>query len=158
MFTRSCDPFSCSLNIISDYLVDLFYKGLEYRTINSHGSAFSMTHLQIDSVCVGTHPFISRPHRPIASSTVSRWLKYVLKLVGIDVYKGHSTGSVAASAAKLEGVSSSDILKVADWSRETTFIRFYNRPLDNVDVGINLLSQNWQVMLYSAKVTSKRGR
>ena len=33
---RSCDPFSCSLNIISDYLVDLFYKGLEYRTINSH--------------------------------------------------------------------------------------------------------------------------
>ena len=33
---RSCDPFSCSLNIILDYLVDLFYKGLEYRTINSH--------------------------------------------------------------------------------------------------------------------------
>ena len=30
---RSCDPFSCSLNIILDYLVDLFYKGLEYRTI-----------------------------------------------------------------------------------------------------------------------------
>ena len=33
-----------------------------------------------------------RPHRPIASSTVSRWLKYVLKAVGIDVSicKGHS--------------------------------------------------------------------
>ena len=50
------------------------------------------------------------------------------------------------------------ILKVADWSRETTFTRFYYRPLDNVGVGINLLSQNWQVMLYSAQVTSKRGR
>ena len=48
-----------------------------------------------------------RPHRPIASSTVSLWLKYVLKSVGIDVsiYKGHSIGSAAASAAKLEGDS-----------------------------------------------------
>ena len=85
-----------------------------------------------------------RPHRPIASTTVSRWLKYVLKSVGIDVsiYKGHSTRSAAASAAKRKGVSTSDILKVADWSRETTFTRFYYRPLDNVGVGINLLSQS----------------
>ena len=57
---RSCDPFSCSLNIISDYLVDLFYKGLEYRTINSHRSAISMTHLPVGGICVGAHPFISR--------------------------------------------------------------------------------------------------
>ena len=57
---RSCDPFSCSLNIILDYLVDLFYKGLEYRTINSHRSAISMTHLPVDGICVGLHPFISR--------------------------------------------------------------------------------------------------
>ena len=85
-----------------------------------------------------------RPHRPIASTTVSRWLKYVLKSVGIDVsiYKGYSTRSAAASAAKLKGVTTSDILKVADWSRETTFTRFYYRPLENVAVGINLLSQN----------------
>ena len=64
-----------------------------------------------------------RPHRTIPSSTVFHWLKYVLKSVGIDVStnKGHSTRSAAASAAKLEGVTTSDILKVADWSRETTF-------------------------------------
>ena len=69
-----------------------------------------------------------RPHgRPVASTTVSRWLKYVLKSVGIDVsiYKGHLTRSATASAAKLKGVSTSDILKLADWSRETTFTRFY---------------------------------
>ena len=57
---RSCDPFSCSLNIILDYLVDLFYKGLEYRTINSHRSAISMIYLPVDGICVGSHPFISR--------------------------------------------------------------------------------------------------
>ena len=70
-----------------------------------------------------------------------RWLKYVLKSVGIDVsiYKGHSNRSATASAAKLKGVSTSDILKVVDWSRETTFTRFYYRPLDNVGVSINLL-------------------
>ena len=68
-----------------------------------------------------THPdplFLSyyRPHRPIASSTISCWLKHVLKAAGMDVstYKGHSTRSAAASAAKLKGVSTSDILKVAD--------------------------------------------
>ena len=82
------------------------------------------------------------PHRPTASSTASHWLKYVLKSVGIDfsIYKGHSTRSAASSAAKLKRVSASDILKVADWSRETTFTRFYYCPL--VYVGINLLSQN----------------
>ena len=57
---RSCDPFPCSLNIISDYLVDLLYKGLEYRTINSHRSAIWMTHLPVDGICVVTHPFVSR--------------------------------------------------------------------------------------------------
>ena len=57
---RSCDPFSCSLNIILDYLVDLFCKRLEYRTSNSHRSAISMTHLPVDGICVGTHSFISR--------------------------------------------------------------------------------------------------
>ena len=57
-----------------------------------------------------------RLYRPIASSTVSHWLKYVLKAVGIDVsiYKSHSIRSAAASAAKRKGVSTSDILKVAD--------------------------------------------
>ena len=42
----------------------------------------------------------------------------------------------------LKEFCTSDILKVADWSRETTFTRFYYRLLDNVGVGINLLSQN----------------
>ena len=57
---RSCDLFSCSLNIVLDYLVDLFYKGLEYSTINSHRSAISVTHLPVDGICVEIHPFISR--------------------------------------------------------------------------------------------------
>ena len=38
-----------------------------------------------------------------------------------------------ASAAKLKGVSASDILKVEDWL-------FYCRPIENVGVRINLVS------------------
>ena len=60
----------------------------------------------------------------------------------VSIYKGRSTRSAVASAAKLKGVSTSDILKVEQWSRETTFTRFYCRPLDDIGVGINLLSQN----------------
>ena len=40
--------------------MDLFYNGLEYRTINSHRSTILMTRLPVDGICVGTHPFISR--------------------------------------------------------------------------------------------------
>ncbi len=41
------------------------------------------------------------------------------------VFKAHSTR--AASTAD-KGVSSQDILKMADWSRESTFARFYHKP------------------------------
>ena len=88
---RSCDPFSCSLNIILDYLVDLFYKGLKYRIINLHRSAISMTHLPVDAICVGSHPFMSRLMKGIFNlrpscpryvqtwdvSVVLRYLKYL---------------------------------------------------------------------------------
>ena len=42
------------------YLSDLYEKGLQYRTINSHRSAISMTHLPIDNVCVWAHLLVSR--------------------------------------------------------------------------------------------------
>ena len=52
------------------------------------------------------------------------------------------TRSAVALVARLKGVPTLDVLKVADWSRETTVTRFYYRPLNNVGVGINLLCQN----------------
>lgn len=45
-----------SLDILAAQIVE----GKQYRTLNSYLSATSMTHLPIDGVVVGKHPFVSR--------------------------------------------------------------------------------------------------
>ena len=73
-----------------------------------------------------------KPHSCVSKDTIARWIKAALKMAGIDVqvFKPHSTRAAATSAALRKGVPVSDILKVAGWSKETTFARFYNKPLD----------------------------
>ena len=52
-----------------------------------------------------------------------------MKGAGIDtsIFKALSCRGAAASAAKDHGVAVADIMKTADWSRETTFTRYYYR-------------------------------
>ena len=65
----------------------------------------------------------------MSSPTIARWLKETLKEAGIDtaIFKAHSCRGAAASAAKNVGVAVTDIMKTADWSRETTFTHYYYR-------------------------------
>uniref|UniRef100_A0A1X7VGJ5 Tyr recombinase domain-containing protein n=1 Tax=Amphimedon queenslandica TaxID=400682 RepID=A0A1X7VGJ5_AMPQE len=62
--------------------------------------------------------FISfiKPHHPVTSSTIARWLKLVMESAGIDtsVFKAHSVRSASTSAAALQGVTTEDILCAAD--------------------------------------------
>ena len=83
-----------------------------------------------------------KPHKPVAPCTIARWLKEVLKLSGIDVsiFTAHSTRSALASAAADSGVTTSDILKAADWSTESVFRKFYYRPTRNPSYGRAVLS------------------
>ena len=57
-------------------------------------------------------------------------VKDVIKKAGIDAdtFKALSTRGAASSAARDRGVSIQEILQTADWTRETTFNRFYYRP------------------------------
>ena len=59
-FGKSEDPISCPVNIVLEFLTDLFDKGLQYRTINTYRSAISMTHLPLDGSLIGSHPLVSR--------------------------------------------------------------------------------------------------
>ncbi|WAR30575.1 hypothetical protein MAR_033117 [Mya arenaria] len=70
-----------------------------------------------------------KPHKPVVSTTISRWIKFVLKSSGIDIdtYSSHSTRSAASS--KASGLPISEIIKVAGWSTDT-FARFYDKPLE----------------------------
>ena len=56
-----------------------------------------------------SHLFIAliKPHRPVVSSTIARWIKYVLTKSGIDtgIFKAHSVRSAAVSTAANAGVT-----------------------------------------------------
>ena len=71
-----------------------------------------------------------RPHAPVKSCTIARWIKSVLSKAGIDtnIFKAHSTRSASTSRALSGGVSLEEVLKMADWSGPSTFNRFYYRP------------------------------
>ena len=98
VWRRSCwcvewevDPVSAPINLVLEFLMDLFEEGKQYRTINTACSAISMTHDNVDRFKVGQHPltvrflrgiFNSRPPAPHYSETwdVDKVLKYIRNL------------------------------------------------------------------------------
>lgn len=68
-----------------------------------------------------------KPYGHASKDTISRWLKCVMKEVGIDtkVFGPHSVrGASTSAAAKLE-VPLNTILQAAGWSNAQTFKKFY---------------------------------
>ena len=70
-----------------------------------------------------------RPYKKVVSSTISRWVKTVLKLAGVDVniFKGHSTRADSTSKATVSGLSLCEILN--SWSSAFTWQRFYKKEI-----------------------------
>jgi hypothetical protein len=62
---------------------------------------------------------------------MSGWIRSSLKAAGVDttVFKAHSTRGAAASKALASGLSLDSILKAGQWSRESTFSKFYQRDI-----------------------------
>ena len=91
---------------------------------------------------------IVKPHNPVSSATIARWLRDVLQHAGIDIgiFGAHSIqgASSSAAAAAAAGVTTNDILKAADWSSESVFRNFYYRPTGDVTYGRAVLSQSSQ--------------
>lgn len=77
-----------------------------------------------------------KPHKPVSSQTISRWLVSVIKFCyktknkSVGKVKGHSTRSIGPSFALFKGASLQQIMESADWSRETTFTRHYLRNIN----------------------------
>lgn len=73
-----------------------------------------------------------KPHHPATSQTLSRWIKSVLKLSGIDTdtFSAHSTRHAATSAAFRSGIHIDTIKNTAGWTKNSNvFNLFYNKPL-----------------------------
>ena len=78
---------------------------------------------------------INKSHKIASVSTVSRWIKDVTSLSGIDVslFKGHSTCSVPTSIASLSGSNIQEILGKSRWSSEFTWQKLYKKPLVSIE-------------------------
>ena len=75
-----------------------------------------------------------KPHNEVSSSTIGGWLKTCLSVVNIDVnvYQAHSTKS--ASTTKAAQLLSIDVvMKLPGWPQESTFRKFYDKPLGITD-------------------------
>ena len=73
----------------------------------------------------------SKPHKAVSRDTISRWVKTVLSSAGIDTkkFRPHSTRAAAVSAANNASVPLDEILSTAGWSSQSTFAKFYNKPV-----------------------------
>lgn len=73
------------------------------------------------------------PHKPVSSQTISSWIVNVLKLAyegdNDKTFHAHSTRALGPSWALFNGASVKSIMDTADWSRESTFTRFYLRDV-----------------------------
>ncbi|KAK6181896.1 hypothetical protein SNE40_009674 [Patella caerulea] len=78
--------------------------------------------------------FISyiKPHKRVSRETISRWIKCVMQMSGIDisVFSSHSTRSASVSKAKENGVPISHLLKIAGWSNSGTFLKYYDKNIN----------------------------
>ena len=84
---------------------------------------------------------LKKPHKPVTSATLSRWLKEIIALAGIeDIFKGHSVRGASTSAARRAGMGIGTILSMADWTNESTFTKFYYNPSLPVSFGTTVLS------------------
>ena len=72
----------------------------------------------------------SAPHKPVTTSTLSRWCREVLQRSGISKeFTSHSTRSLATSKAFQQGRSLSEINKAAGWTSSSVFAKYYNKPI-----------------------------
>ena len=87
-----------------------------------------------------------KPFHAVSRSTISRWIKEVMKAAGINLAKfnPHSTRPASTSKASLSSVTLDQIISAAGWISATTFARFYNKPIDvNNGFADNILSLDW---------------
>ena len=79
-----------------------------------------------------------KPHLPVSSATLARWVRSVMEMAGIDIslFGAHSSRGAMATRVITSGGSLSDLLMAADWSSVTTFRQFYFRPEDHISMSV----------------------
>lgn len=80
-----------------------------------------------------------KPFKAAKVNTLSNWVKHILTTCNLPQFSAHSLRGAGTSAALRGGSSIESIMSAAGWTRESTFQRFYAKPLvkqDSLDVSI----------------------
>ena len=74
---------------------------------------------------------IVKPHKPIVSSSVSRWIVNFLAKAGIDTrhFQGHSVRGASSSKAHVKGVPLNVVLKQGNWSSDKVWQMHYHKNI-----------------------------
>ena len=72
----------------------------------------------------------------------ARWVVETLEKSGINTttFKAHSTRAASTSSARCKGLSLTEIAKAAGWSNFSTFGKFYNKPINDVNFGSSIFN------------------
>ena len=71
-----------------------------------------------------------KPHHSVSRQSISRWLKCLLCMAGVDKkFTGHSTRHASTSKASLAGLGLTAILKTAHWRQSSNFFKFYKKDI-----------------------------
>ncbi|WAR05796.1 hypothetical protein MAR_021165 [Mya arenaria] len=141
-------PFLPTLETVVEFLTSQYSKGLGYESLNTARGALLALGLQFDGfrntfpvlVCSDTMVILEsffmsyvKPHATVTRDTISRWIKTVMYRAGINVkdFGSHSVRSAVTSKASSSAVPIADILAKVGWSRESTFRKFYDKPVLN---------------------------
>lgn len=126
---------------LSDVVIDAFTIDPSLCLVEtlSHSSERTRNLRKCESLFVS---FV-KPHNKISRDTVSRWIKQMMILAGIDVntFMPHSTRAAATSAAKQAGVPIQDIMQNASWTNSLTLPKFYDKAIvqENTESSVRLI-------------------
>ena len=78
-----------------------------------------------------------RTGRPVQRASISRWIREVMHMAGIDIssFAPHSCRGASISEATRRGASPQQILTQGNWTNLGTYQRFYNREIHDTPIG-----------------------
>ena len=107
------DRILCPVNTLNEYLL----RTKKYRLSGRSQSRLFLT--------------VVKPFKPAHKSSIARWIKTLIREAGVDDHFGaHSIRGASTTAATMQGMSVADVMKVADWTSDSTFKNFYYRPME----------------------------
>ena len=119
---------------VCDYVLFYMNKTLKYRVREWNRNKIDIKQLFLSHLT----------GKPVQRASISRWIREVLELAGIDVssFGPHSTRGASISEAARRGASPSQIVGQGNWTRLGTYQRFYNREIHDTPVGRLILQSS----------------